>query len=150
MATLDMLRSCSLYFWFFFSIFYNIFDGAPLLHTINQPIKFNNFHFDVQYLSKYFEKYSNDAYFFLGFEGTKNFKNHCAAALRWSKHRSTLVACILICVLIWAVRKYWSAASKKYIVLLLVLKKVQYFFHPHVHRSRGCEKGINIIDQNFQ
>ena len=83
MATLDMLCSCSLYFKNFFSIFYNIFDEVPLLHTINQPIKFNNFHFDVQYLSKYFEKYCNDAYFFLGFERMKSFQKplRCCLAL---------------------------------------------------------------------
>ena len=83
MTTLDMLRSCSLCFLDFFSIFYNIFDEAPLLHTINQPIKLNQFYFDVQYLSKYFEKYSNAAYFFSECERMKSFQKplRCCLAL---------------------------------------------------------------------
>ena len=83
MTSLDMLRSCFLYFLKLFSIFYNIFDEALNLYTIKQPIEFNNFHFDVQYLSKYFEKYCNEAYFFLKCGRMKSFQKplRCCLAL---------------------------------------------------------------------
>ena len=110
MTTLDMLRSCSLYFWFFFSILYNIFDGAPLLHTINQPIKFNIFHFDVQYLSKYFEKYCNDAYFFLGFERMKSFQKLLRCCLARIKTQINLVS-------LYFDLFFWSEPSKNIEVL---------------------------------
>ena len=132
-------------FWTFFSICYNIFDGAPLLHTINQPIKFNNFHFDVQYLSKYFEKYCNEAYFFSECERMKSFQKLLRCCLALIKTQINLVSMYFDLF-------FWSEPFKNIEVLhqkntscfCLCWKKFNIFFI-HMFIAAGVVKKVSIL-----